>query len=41
VLILYDGHILRELSGEALNEENIVASALNLTLPAAAQEVPA
>jgi ribose transport system ATP-binding protein len=32
VLILYDGRIVRELEGEAISEENIVASSLNLTL---------
>jgi ribose transport system ATP-binding protein len=32
VAILYDGRIVRELSGPALNEHNLVASALNLAL---------
>jgi ribose transport system ATP-binding protein len=32
VAILYDGRIVRELSGPALNEHNLVASALNLPL---------
>jgi ribose transport system ATP-binding protein len=35
VLILYDGRIVRELEGGEINESNIVASSLNLTLPAA------
>jgi ribose transport system ATP-binding protein len=30
VAILYDGRIVRELSGEALNERNIIAGALNI-----------
>ncbi len=34
VAILYDGKIVRELEGEALNEHNIVASALNLAIDA-------
>lgn len=32
VSIMYDGRIVRELQGAAINEENIVASALNLSL---------
>ncbi len=32
VSIMYDGRIIRGLEGDAINEENIVASALNLTL---------
>ncbi len=32
VSIMYDGSIVRELRGEAINEENIVSSALNITL---------
>jgi ribose transport system ATP-binding protein len=32
VSIMYDGGIVRELTGEAINEENIVSSALNITL---------
>ena len=35
VVILYDGHIVRELSGAALTEHNIIASALNLAVDAA------
>jgi ribose transport system ATP-binding protein len=31
VLILYDGRITSELSGDAINETNIVASALNIS----------
>jgi ribose transport system ATP-binding protein len=36
VLILYDGRITSELSGEAINETNIVASALNISTEKAA-----
>jgi ribose transport system ATP-binding protein len=36
VFILYDGRIVRTLSGEALTENNIVASALNLQMETAA-----
>ena len=36
VLILYDGRIVRTLEGPAITEANIVASALNLDLEAAA-----
>jgi ribose transport system ATP-binding protein len=32
VAILYDGRIVRELSGPALNEHNLVSSAHNLPL---------
>jgi len=32
VSIMYDGGIMRELHGEAINEENIVASSLNISL---------
>jgi ribose transport system ATP-binding protein len=32
VSIMYDGGIVRELKGAAINEENIVSSALNITL---------
>ena len=32
VSIMYDGRLVRELKGNAINEENIVASALNLSL---------
>ncbi len=32
VSIMYDGGIMRELQGEAINEENIVASSLNISL---------
>jgi ribose transport system ATP-binding protein len=35
VLILYDGRIVRELSGAAITEANIVASSLNLALDSA------
>jgi len=38
VTIMYDGAIVRELTGEAINEENIVSSALNLTLDSAGAE---
>ena len=40
VSIMYDGGIVRELRGAAINEENIVSSALNIDLvqPAAAEE---
>jgi ribose transport system ATP-binding protein len=38
VLMLYDGHIVRELSGDTLNEANIVASSLNLALPSPAPQ---
>ncbi len=34
VAIMYDGRILRELSGDDLNETNIIASALNIETPA-------
>jgi ribose transport system ATP-binding protein len=34
VLILYDGRIVRVLEGSAITEQDIVASALNLTAPA-------
>jgi ribose transport system ATP-binding protein len=36
VLILYDGRITSELSGDAINETNIVASALNISTDKAA-----
>jgi hypothetical protein len=40
---MYDGGIVRELRGEAINEENIVSSALNVSLehPAPLEELPA
>jgi len=34
VLILYGGRIVRQLAGAEITEENIVASSLNITLPA-------
>ena len=36
VAIMYDGRILRELTGDELNETNIIASALNIETPAGA-----
>jgi ribose transport system ATP-binding protein len=30
VAVMYDGHIVRELEGEAINERNLIASALNI-----------
>ncbi len=43
VSIMYDGGIVRELRGEAINEENIVSSALNVSLeqPEPLEEQPA
>ncbi|HYM30033.1 MAG TPA: sugar ABC transporter ATP-binding protein [Candidatus Cybelea sp.] len=40
VVMLYDGRIVRELSGNALTERNIVTSALNLPFDAAAEARP-
>jgi ribose transport system ATP-binding protein len=37
VLIMYDGHIVRELAGAEINEANIVASSLNLPLAETAE----
>jgi len=40
VLVLYEGRIFRELSGDDINEENIVSAALGLnTIQHEAQEV--
>jgi ribose transport system ATP-binding protein len=36
VFILYDGRVVRELEGDAINETNIVASSLNISPEAAA-----